>query len=51
MTTRTMQERLLEACQKLFAMAVAPELFDDDKRRSILQEAKEAMSAAKAEQN
>lgn len=47
----TMQERLLEACQKLFALAMAPELFDDEKRRTILEEAKAVMMTARAELN
>lgn len=44
-------ERLLESCQKLFALAVAQELFNDAKRRAILQEAKDAINAAQAERN
>jgi succinate dehydrogenase flavin-adding protein (antitoxin of CptAB toxin-antitoxin module) len=44
-------ERLLDSCKKLFSLAIARELFDDEKRRKILEEAKAAMNAAQAEKN
>lgn len=44
-------ERLLDSCQKLFSLVIARELFDDEKQKKILEEAKAAMNAARAEQN
>jgi hypothetical protein len=44
-------ERLLDSCKKLFSLVIARELFDDEKRRKILEEAKAAMNAAQAERN
>ena len=45
------QEILLDACQKLFALAVAPDIFDKDRRDAILNEARRAISVASAERN
>lgn len=47
----TTSQILLEACQKLFALALAPALFNEDKKRKILEEAREAMMFAQAERN
>jgi hypothetical protein len=45
------QERLLDACQKLLALAVAPELFEEERRNAILKEARTAIASASAERN
>jgi hypothetical protein len=51
MTAMTTQERLLDVCKKLFAVVIAPDLFTEDKRQAILDEARKAMHAAQAESN
>ena len=48
---RTTSQVLLEACQKLFALALAPALFNEDKKRKILGEARDAILFAQAERN
>ena len=45
------QEILLDACQKLFALVVAPDIFDQDHRDAILNEARRAIAVAAAERN